>query len=752
MNKTKYTGDLVDGIRVEPSTGEVTIAQLATADTTKFVQTDVNGKLILGTPAGGGSGGRFGIEDNLGLQNRAVDMQSFDFAINNIGYYGILSNTGNSLFSSVEANANFAHLFTKNSAISPTQRSEIITFNGSDLDNTGLLVAPNFDTFFEGQAGTAAYLISTNDNYLQYSRIGITPYKIKVQQNDNGPISTQTFAKPGAGDYYIPLSVSVNGGSPSYADNTGDIPIVILGDGVSLLADNGLHVDGGTASVYLGGSLLEDTSIDVVGYGIQWNIGDNYVLFHDDPSFPYWETYFTQPGSDNQVRTDFYQDYGQFTLTNFYVVDTDTLTNSISLDSINNVELRSVTPAGEDRMLRVRPESITIERVGAGQDGVEHEIPVSVNGNFADSTGNIDITVGGGGSSTRFGFSGEDDSAGEDRAFDTNTHSVAIFTSEASSIPFKVNSTNNIAAQFSSLYGIAVQGTTTGTFPAGHFTNTTPYTDTVISALHVQHKADDNTPILGIGVEISMVVSDDTDLYKSNALISRWTDLTHATRRSEFSIMGLDNGAEQEIFKMSGTGQQILPLYGSGTFTGTGVYNLQVDSSGNVIEGALGGGTANHIASQTYVRSVSASSTATIGNITWDNTINNQPIKVEFSGYWAATSATTNYSFNCDFNIGANSYGMTFTINSGTAQQGPFRISFSFNPSATGSSYGSWESIWSRDDGFTGFNLVQYHELGSSNYATRADLGNSQAVVAYTPAGLSLDNCMVVVTIADPSL
>lgn len=77
-------------------------------------------------------------------------------------------------------------------------------------------------------------------------------------------------------------------------------------------------------------------------------------------------------------------------------------------------------------------------------------IPVSVNGNFADSAGNIVVSVGGG--STRFGFSGEDDTAGENRLFDTTA-----------AYGFKVTTANSAT-------GITFESTASG--PAAYLTGT----------------------------------------------------------------------------------------------------------------------------------------------------------------------------------------------------------------------------------------------------------------------------------------
>ena len=63
-----------------------------------------------------------------------------------------------------------------------------------------------------------------------------------------------------------------------------------------------------------------------------------------------------------------------------------------------------------------------------------------------------------------------------------------------------------------------------------------------------------------------------------------------------------DGATEKEALRLINTGQNRIPQYGSGTFTGTAAYNLSVDTSGNVIE------TGVVQAGQTFTRPTSATS------------------------------------------------------------------------------------------------------------------------------------------------
>tara|TARA_R110002049_G_scaffold4063_3_gene29323 strand:- start:5701 stop:9123 length:3423 start_codon:yes stop_codon:yes gene_type:complete len=66
-----------------------------------------------------------------------------------------------------------------------------------------------------------------------------------------------------------------------------------------------------------------------------------------------------------------------------------------------------------------------------------------------------------------------------------------------------------------------------------------------------------------------------------------------------YNVGVLDVITRSDAFRVLKSGKLEVPSYGSGTFTGTPAYALQVDASGNVIEGALGGGGLSNIVEDT---------------------------------------------------------------------------------------------------------------------------------------------------------
>lgn len=143
----------------------------------------------------------------------------------------------------------------------------------------------------------------------------------------------------------------------------------------------------------------------------------------------------------------------------------------------------------------------------------------------------------------------------------------------------------------------AIRGESTGIAAGAFFTN--DGNSTVLNGLIIDRQyTGAGSAANGIGTTLEFRVETSTTTSQlSNTLVSKWTNATHADRVSEFSITGVDNEIESTLFTLAGRGKTTLNKYGVGSFTaGTAVYALQVDASGNIMEGSLSGGTPTAIA------------------------------------------------------------------------------------------------------------------------------------------------------------
>ena len=114
-----------------------------------------------------------------------------------------------------------------------------------------------------------------------------------------------------------------------------------------------------------------------------------------------------------------------------------------------------------------------------------------------------------------------------------------------------------------------------------------------------------------------------------------------------------NNATETEALRLRSSGQNKLPQYGSGTFTGTAVYYLAVSASGDVIEAAPPGGftrpgSATSVTYDTYFSGVSWSINSTTsgtptanGNLSVNSTT---PASVDTIKIYKNSTTGTNYS------------------------------------------------------------------------------------------------------------
>lgn len=88
--------------------------------------------------------------------------------------------------------------------------------------------------------------------------------------------------------------------------------------------------------------------------------------------------------------------------------------------------------------------------------------------------------------------------------------------------------------------------------------------------------------------------------------------------------IGANTGARADGFRVWKNGSIDLPSYGSGTFTGTAAYTLQVDSSGNLIEGAVASGNVTKVGTPVNNELGVWTGDGTIkgdANLTWNGTM-----------------------------------------------------------------------------------------------------------------------------------
>lgn len=136
---------------------------------------------------------------------------------------------------------------------------------------------------------------------------------------------------------------------------------------------------------------------------------------------------------------------------------------------------------------------------------------------------------------------------------------------------------------------ISVGGYSTGTI--GTLFTIEPTSTNTIAQGMVLDRNTTGTAADGIGNKIFFRHETSTSANQSaNSIVSKWATATHASRLSEISFTGYNIGTENTLLSLLGTGKATLNKYGVGTFTGTAAYTLQVDSSGNIIEGTVSGG------------------------------------------------------------------------------------------------------------------------------------------------------------------
>lgn len=136
--------------------------------------------------------------------------------------------------------------------------------------------------------------------------------------------------------------------------------------------------------------------------------------------------------------------------------------------------------------------------------------------------------------------------------------------------------------------GTGVFSTVTGGLAFSGSTNPAS-TNTVVDVLQLQ-RTSSGTASAGIGGGILTNLQNGSgSVIGSSRAATLFTTVTAGAEVADYTI-SLINTTLAEKLRLKGSGQLKLPIYGSGTFTGTATFNLAVTSSGDVIEVATGGG------------------------------------------------------------------------------------------------------------------------------------------------------------------
>lgn len=155
--------------------------------------------------------------------------------------------------------------------------------------------------------------------------------------------------------------------------------------------------------------------------------------------------------------------------------------------------------------------------------------------------------------------------------------------------------------------------------------------NTVVPILMLQRQTYGTTPANGIGESIDFWINRTTgDQVKSNQIVSQLPDVTSGAP-SEMVLRGLNLGASVDLLTLSGNGSIKANGYGSGTFTGAPAYTLQVDASGNIIEGSVSG---SGVTTMAAIGSTPNANGASISGVT----LTLQPADATFGGVLTASA------------------------------------------------------------------------------------------------------------------
>lgn len=202
----------------------------------------------------------------------------------------------------------------------------------------------------------------------------------------------------------------------------------------------------------------------------------------------------------------------------------------------------------------------------------------------------------------RFGFSGEDVSDTANRAFSsTGRFTIDVASaSGGSSAAFAITNSSTGTGLYVTSGGAGIEVAVTGSanglvmsavdgFVFSGAVNPTS-TNTVVPTFQLSRRTS-GTAAAGIGQSIDFYTEDGSGFNTASGRITNsFTDVTNGATVSKM-LFGVNSaGAVTTRLEIAGNGALKASGYGGGIITGTPVYTLQVDSSGNIIEGSLGGG------------------------------------------------------------------------------------------------------------------------------------------------------------------
>jgi len=178
----------------------------------------------------------------------------------------------------------------------------------------------------------------------------------------------------------------------------------------------------------------------------------------------------------------------------------------------------------------------------------------------------------------------------------TSTNSTGVYGTSTGGVGVQGNSASSVGVQGTSSTNTALYGTnSTASFPVLWTIQTTSGTNDIVPSYWVQ-RASSGTAANGIGLSVDLYIeTTNGNVFSANSLVSKWTDVTHATRTSQFILRGTNSAASNDILTLNGNGSVQLNDYGINTFAGTPVYALGVEADGDIVEFAVGAGTGDVI-------------------------------------------------------------------------------------------------------------------------------------------------------------